>query len=144
VTAPRTTARLVLNQSVLNDVQKALAFGLLNLGEKIAQEASANAAVSEDERYGHVRDQWGAAVYVDGKKISDISADGSAVNKPRAFRAGKGLAGLVGFGFPGRFLEVGTSDTRAQPFLSPAAQRAVGSAVETIRAGAAPHWPKPG
>ncbi len=142
MTAPRTTARLVLNQSVLNDVQKALAFGLLNLGEKIAKDAAASVPYATDPL--HVREQWGVAVYVDGKKVGDLSYDGTATAKPRAFRTGKGLMGIVGFGFPGRFLEMGTSDTRAQPFLSPAAQRAVGSAVETIRSGAAPHWPKPG
>lgn len=137
------SARVVLNMSALNEVQQALAYGLKDLGEAVAREAAGNAAVSEDPRYGHVKDQWGVAIFVDGKKVGDASSDGSATAKPREFRAPKGLSGFVGFGFPGRFLEVGTSDTRAQPFLSPAAARLAGSAVEIVRAGAAPHLAKP-
>lgn len=136
----RSRARLELNLAALNEVQQALAHGLLALAESIGRDASANVEVSQDN--WHIRDHWGAAVYVDGKKVGDVSADGTATAKPRAFRTPKGLSGIVGFDWPARFHEVGTSDTAAAPFLSPAAARAAGNAAEIVRAGAAPYMPK--
>lgn len=139
----RKRARVELNFAALERVQQAVAMGVLALGEAIARDAAAGVPVSDDPRYGHVKDQWGTAVYAYGKKVGDASADGSAVAKPRAFRTDRaGINGLVGFGFPGRFLETGTSDTAAQPFLAPAAQRAAGYGAGVVAAGARPHWPK--
>ncbi len=138
------SSRLELNFAALNQVEQALAQGLLRFGTAIATEAASTVTKSDDPRYGHIKENWGVAIWIGGKKVGNASYDGSATAKPRAFRTGKGITGIVGFGFPARFLEMGTSDTRAQPFLSPAAQRMVGSATSLIREGAAPYWPKPG
>jgi len=138
--ARKVSARVELNLAALNQVQQALAKGLLALAESIGRDASSIVAVSADT--WHIRDHWGAAAYVDGKKVGDVSADGSATAKPRAFRAPKGLSAIVGFDFPARFHEVGTVDTRAAPFLSPAAARGASRAGPTIAAGAKPFMPR--
>jgi HK97 gp10 family phage protein len=136
----RKPSRMEVNYAALEKAQQAVASGVLALGESVARHAAADAPVSDDPRYGHVKDQWGAAVYVNGKKVGDVSADGSAVAKPREFRAARtGVSGIVGFGFPARFVEVGTSDTPAQPFLSPAAQAAD---VAVVADGASAQWPR--
>lgn len=136
------SSRVVLNLAKLDQVQQALAMGCLKLLETIAREASDRAPDAPPLGQGLVK-SWGAAVYVDGKKVGDVSADGTATAKPRAFRAGSGLTGLVGFGFPARFVEIGTSDTRAQPFLTPAAESVRGRAIALVREGAAPLLAKP-
>lgn len=137
--------RFELNAAALTETQRAVAMGLQSFGEEIAHVASRIVTVGSDPRYGHVRDQWGVVSFFQGKKVGQASADGSTVQKPRDFRPGKETAAaVVGFGFPGRFLETGTSDTRPQPFLSPAAQTVSGNAAEIIREGAAPYWPRKG
>lgn len=138
-------SRVELNAQALEEVQRAVAFGVLEFGVVIAQDAASNVVVSDDPRFGHIRDSWGVAVFAYGKKVGNASADGSATNKPREFRSDKsGINGLVGFDFPARFHEMGTSDTPAAPFLAPAAQRQSGHAAEIIAAGAKPHWPRKG
>lgn len=132
--AARKPTRVVLNMAALNEIQQQLANGLLDLGTQIAQEAAGKVHYGS-EKYGHVEDKWGVAIWVDGKKVAQRSADGSATNKPRAFRPGKGLLGFVGFGWPGRFEEVGTSDTPSHPFLTPAGMSFVGSAVAIVKGG---------
>jgi hypothetical protein len=140
-TTGRKRARLELNLGALTQVQQALAQGLVELGESIARDAASNVEVSTDS--WHIRDHWGVAAFVDGKKVGDVSADGSATAKPRAFRTPKGLSGIVGFDFPARFHEVGTSDTRAYPFLAPAGQRGAARAGEIMARAVAPLLRRP-
>lgn len=143
--AAKKPSRLQLNFAALEQVQQAVAMGVLAFGTAIAEQAASRVAVSEDPRYGHIRAGWGVAVYAFGKKVGNASADGSATAKPRELRTGKEtILGIVGFDFPARFHEVGTSDTPARPFLAPAAAAVSGSAAEIIAAGAKPHWPRPG
>lgn len=139
--ARKPNARVELNRSKLNEVQLGIAQGLHELAVSIAQDASSQVTVSTDD--WHIRDHWGAATYVDGKKVLDTSSDGSATAKPREFRAPKGLSAIAGFDFPARFLEVGTSDTAAQPFLSPASTRGAERAGPIIRDALAPTLRKP-
>lgn len=134
--ARKQSVRVELNRAKLTEVQRGLAKGLHELAVSIAQDAASNVNVSNDT--WHIRDHWGAATYVDGKKVEDTSADGSATAKPRAFRAPKGLSAIAGFDYPARFHEVGTSDTAAYPFLSPAANRGASRAAAALAAGAAP------
>lgn len=140
----RKQTRVLLNQSKLDQAQLALAMGILNLGHDIALEASSRAADAPPYGEGIVKG-WGVAVYVGTKKVGDISADGTATAKPRAFkvRGREGLSAVVGFGFPARFLEMGTSDTAAQPFLTPAVMSVGPKAAELIREGAAPILSRP-
>lgn len=139
--ARKPSARVELNRSKLNEIQLGIAQGLHNLAVSIAEDASSSVEVSTDE--WHIRDHWAAATFVDGKKVLDTSADGSATAKPRAFRAPAGLSAIAGFDHPARFHEVGTTDTAAAPFLSPAATRGAARAGTIIAAGLAPTLRKP-
>ncbi len=130
---PAKPSRVQLNANALTQTQQILAKGVLHFLHEIALEASSRAADAPPLGVGLV-DTWGAAMYVDGKKVGEISGDGKATKKPRAFRAGPGLAGLVGFGFPARFVEVGTSRSRAQPFFTPSVMSALPNASAVIGA----------
>lgn len=65
---------------------------------------------------------WGVMGWTFGKLIygQKASRTDERINKPRAFRTDPtSVEAIVGFGFPGRFVETGTSDTPAEPFLGP-------------------------
>jgi hypothetical protein len=72
--------------------------------------------------YG-LRNNWGVMGWAFGKLIFAEKVTGETrVTKPRALRLSQtSVQALVGFGFPARFAEFGTEDTRPQPFLGPAA-----------------------
>ncbi len=55
-----------------------------------------------------------AATYIDGRKVAGT---GSA---PRGQARKLGVTTIVGYGFPGRFNEVGTVNQPARPFFTPA------------------------
>ncbi len=128
---PRKPSRVELNANALTQTQQILAKGVLHFLHDIALEASSRAADAPPYGEGLVK-SWGAAMYVNGKKVGDISGDGKATAKPREFRPGPGLTGIVGFGFPARFVETGTSDTRAQPFFTPSVMAALPNASAVI------------
>lgn len=118
----KTNARVVLNRQKFEGVRLVLADGLLEAGRQMVLEIS-NAA-PDATPYGVGLLNQGAAIgYVDGKKIGDVSLDGRAPRKPRGARVKKGLTTIVGWGFPGRFLEFGTSKMAARPFFTPASKR---------------------
>lgn len=132
-----------INRAKLNEAQEAVAEGLLRLSEAIVLEAAS--VVHDAPPHGTgLLDAWGYAAYVDRRKIGDGSADDTPVAKPRASRLGKqGLSAIAGFGFPGRFEEMGTVDTPSHPFLTPAVMRIVPRAVSIIREGAARRLSQP-
>jgi len=73
---------------------------------------------------------WGVMAWVFGKLIygKGASRADSKISKPRAFRTDQASAeAIVGFGFPGRFNELGTAENPARPFLGPAAMDVLGS-----------------
>jgi hypothetical protein len=67
----------------------------------------------------------GTLVYVGSKKVGGWSQDGSEPRKPRALRVRGSdmVVAVAGFGFPGRFQEMGTVNHGAQPFLTPSRDR---------------------
>lgn len=108
-------ARVELNRSRIDEVYLGLADGMQLLAARIVAEAD----VPDAEPFGEGLVATGdSATWVNGKKIAGTAS------KPRGMRLEKtGITSVAGFGFPGRFLEIGTVDTRAQPFLTPSAAR---------------------
>lgn len=126
--------RLVIDPAAMARLQEALAHGFQALGEEIAHDAASR--IPTGTPTVHMRNQWGVASFVDDRQVESASADGSAVARPNHFQGG-GPTCVVGFGgyysnptskgyFSARYLEFGTSDTPAEPFLTPAAQSASG------------------
>ncbi len=80
----------------------------------------------------------GMAGYAFGK-VTHVEGAERDVVKPRDFRAPKdGVAVVLGYGFPGRFLETGTVNHGAQPFLTPAVQAGSGRVPAHLRKS----WPR--
>lgn len=112
--------RTVLNLSRLDAIQQALAVGMGD-GLRVILDA-ASAKVKDVPKLGvGIKYAGGYLVYANGKKVAEGSVTGVAVSPSSSMKVskGQGLYGYIGFGRPARFLEVGTSDTAAQPFLSP-------------------------
>jgi len=105
------TSRVELNRAAVGEVFAAMGYGLLALADAML----ANTHPHDHEPFGQglVR-AGGTAVWVNGKKT------GGKASKPRELRLqNPGAAAIVGYGFPGRFEELGTVDTPAHPFLTP-------------------------
>lgn len=109
----RTSARVVMNRKALSEVNLGFADGMLALAQEIVETANPPDATPFGE--GLVT-SGGSAAWVDGRKIGGEGA------KPRGLKLNKpGITAIAGFGFPGRFQEVGTVRQPPRPFLSPAA-----------------------
>lgn len=106
------SSRVEVNRAALGEVYVAAGDGLLALADAML----ANARPPDAPPYGKgLVKAGGTAVWVNGKKT------GGTGSKPRGLRLDKpGATAIVGFGFPGRFVELGTIDTPAEPFLTPA------------------------
>lgn len=119
--AVRGQARVEINREALHDLDLAMAKGLEALAFRVLLETDPPDATPYGE--GLV-DRGGFVSYVDGKRVGASQAD---ARKPRAFRVrGQGASVAVGYGFPGRFQELGTERQPPRPFLSPAVMRVVG------------------
>jgi len=136
--ARKASARVVLNRSRLTDVGLAIADGVAELGRTIVEVAAEQAPDSPYDPYPTgegLPKQGGVLVYVGGEKVHGWSQRGGQPGKPRALRAkvrGSSVLMVAGFGFPGRFAELGTIDTPAQPFLSPASAEVLPHAADII------------
>jgi HK97 gp10 family phage protein len=129
--ARKPTARVVLNRSRLDQVTLAVADGMFAVGKAIIE----TARPPDAPPYGEgLRDQGGVLVYVDGKKVAGFGLDGKQPKPPRAAKVsrGQGIHVIVGWGFPGRFVELGTAKMAAQPFLTPAADEVLARATEIM------------
>lgn len=118
--ARKASARVVLNRQAIDRVILAVGDGALAVGEEIVREAKPPDATP----YGSgLVTAGGWLGYVDGKKIGGGGLDGKQPKPPRSVGVSrtKGIVILAGFGFPGRFQELGTINHPAQPFLTPAA-----------------------
>lgn len=116
--------RVLLNRSKLEDLTLFLADGMLLVADDIIAAAKPPDATPFGE--GLVT-EGGTAVWVNGKKV------GGEGNKPRGLRVQKpGATAIAGFGFPGRFQEVGTVHQPPRPFLTPAANLALPNAPITL------------
>jgi hypothetical protein len=114
------TTRVELNRRALNDVAMAFVDGVFEVGKAIVEAADPPDATPFGQ--GLVT-QGGVLVYVGPKQVHAWSLSGKKPKKPRKFRVRSeegNIVGIVGFGFPGRFQEIGTVHHPAQPFLTPA------------------------
>lgn len=110
------SARVVLNRQALDQAILAVADGFAE-----AAKLSIEIADPPDRTpYGvGLTKRGGYLAYVNGKKIAGGGRDGRQPKKPRAVNARDGIVVVAGFGFPGRFQELGTVHHGAQPFLTP-------------------------
>lgn len=113
-------SRVELNRAAMGEVLTAAGDGLLALADAML----ARARPPDAPPYGKgLVKAGGTGVWVNGKKT------GGNASKPRALRLSKpGITAIVGYGFPGRFVELGTIDTPAEPFLTPAVMAEVPNA----------------
>lgn len=110
--AGKVSARTVVNKAALDAITRGFADGAAAIGQAIIERADPPDA----EPFGKglvTTGDWG--VWAGTKKV-----DGTA-SKPRTVRLQRDAITMVaGFGFPGRFQELGTVHHAAQPFLTPA------------------------
>jgi hypothetical protein len=131
------TKRVDTYRGTFDAVSLGAADGLFEIAKEIVDVASGLAADSPRPPYplgeGLPR-QGGAVAWVGKKKVNNASNDGSQVAKPRSLvlleretAQGEAVAAtaIAGYGFPARFVELGTVDHPAQPFLTPAAMQVV-------------------
>lgn len=113
--ARKVTARTVLNYKALDAISKGLADGMAILGKVII----AHTEPPDAEPFGKGLVTTGDyGVWVKGRKVAGTAT------KPRAARLSKtGITLLVGYGFPGRFQELGTVRQPARPFFTPVVNR---------------------
>jgi len=112
---PKPSARVVLNHKRLSLVHRTLADGLAAVAAEIVRIADPPDATPFGEGLVTTGDTY---VAVDGKKVA------GGASKPRRLKVPKpGIVAVAGFGFPGRFQELGTIHQPARPFLTPAVQR---------------------
>jgi hypothetical protein len=113
----KTSARVVMNRAALNEVGEAVAMGIEVALEVIVREADPPDAPP----YGQgLKQRGGWIVYHGTKKVAGGSISGKQPRKPRERLTPGAITGIAGFGFPGRFQEMGTVHHSAQPFLWPA------------------------
>jgi len=114
--ARRRSARVVYNRSTHNAIRLGLADGLLQVAEVIVAVADPPDATPFGE--GLVT-TGSAGGWIDGRKIGGRSP------KPRREIPPVGIVAIAGWGFPGRFQELGTIHHPAQPFATPAVDAVV-------------------
>jgi HK97 gp10 family phage protein len=123
-------SKVNINRAAIDRITVAVADGLLEVGRTVIETAH----VPDEPPYGVGLVQRGGAIaYAKGKKVGDSSAmtGGGAIKKPRGVAVNdKDVVVVVGYGFPARFLEVGTVHARPEPFLTPARDEVAGSAAE--------------
>lgn len=102
-----------LNRAALDQARGAFVDAMAELGAQTIATAEPNVPDATPIGVGLVTTgDWG--VWVGGRKVAGTA------RKPRGARLKKGIALLVGYDFPGRFLETGTVKMAAEPFLTPA------------------------
>jgi hypothetical protein len=107
-------ARVELNRAAFHEIDLANTDGLMAIAEEVIHTAKPPDA----PQYGQGLVQGGGWLsYLDGKKIGGQMEDGRNAAKPRSLKLRDQVA-IAGWGFPGRFVELGTVDTHAQPFLT--------------------------
>lgn len=117
--ARKPSARVVFNRAALNELDLAIADGVTEVVRTVVEAADVPDAAPIGQ--GLVS-RGGWLVYAGSKKVAGGSIDGRQPNKPRSLRVGGShqIQGIAGFTFPGRFLETGTANMAAEPFLTPA------------------------
>jgi hypothetical protein len=123
------TSRVELNRRALNDIALAFVDGVFEVGKAIIE----NADPPDATPFGQgLVTQGGVLVYVGPKQVHAWSLSGQKPQKPKKVRVKSetgNILGIVGFGFPGRFQELGTINHGAQPFLTPAVNATDGQSI---------------
>lgn len=124
-------SRVVIDDRALAQV---VAIVALNGGVALAEEGASLAKAEAPVLSGHLRDSIAWSVYLDGQRIAG-SLDASPSDVP-----GQGIAIFVGTeGVPyARFVNDGTSDTPAEPFLSHALLRLASQVPRLLAEGVTP------
>lgn len=108
---PRVSSVVKLNRKALSDIREAEVRALEEMGQRVIDVADPPDATPFGEglvttgNYG---------VWADGKKVA------GELRKPKRLNIKQGVTLIVGYGFPGRFQELGTVKMAANPFLTPA------------------------
>jgi len=129
------TTRVVLNRRAIEGIHLAAADGAFEVAKAVIDVARPPDAPP----YGVGLLQGGGALAWAGrKKVAGTTIGGRQIVKPRAVRlADDVIQAIAGWGFPARFVEFGTVDTRANPFFSRAASIIEGRAIGIFRKAAA-------
>jgi hypothetical protein len=128
------SARVVLNRRAVDLVTLALADGVYSVGVEYIRQA----VVPDAPPYGEGLIRTGGAIgFVDGKKIAGFGVDGRQPKKPRAFRPGKGIAVVAGWGFPARLVAFGTVKTRPHGWAQAALSNIVPKVPSIVRQASA-------
>jgi hypothetical protein len=124
------TSRVVLNRKAFAEIDLAIADGLFAVALRVLDVVR----VPDAPPYGQGLVQGGGAVaFLGGKKVNGTTIGGKQIKKPYGLKTGSTEAvAAVGFGFPARFVELGTVDTQAEPFLTPAVMGVVGSDADVV------------
>lgn len=148
------TSRVVLNRAAFAEIDLAIADGLFAVAQRVLEVVKVPdspllkelvTTSSGKVRWEHIGGTepagkgqglvqgGGALAYLGGKKVNGTTIGGKQVKKPRALNTRDGQAvAIVGFGFPARFVELGTVHTHAEPFLTPAVMAVAGSEAEVL------------
>jgi len=136
-------SRTEINRAALNEVVGGLADGVFDLARAVAVVAANDAPDSPYEPYPTGKglpEQGGVLVYWNGKRTHEYSTGHPGTpNLPRGIGVRKRIGyvlGIVGFGFPCMFNELGTVKMHAQPFLTPAASDVIGSEAPIVLSAA--------
>lgn len=126
------TSRMVLNRKAFAEVELAEVDGMFAVAERVLEVAR----VPDAPPHGRGLIEGGGAIaYAGRKKVNGTLIGGRSIKKPRDARLDpSGLTVIVGFGFPARFVELGTIDTPAEPFLTPAVAAVVPNAEVIVSA----------
>lgn len=120
--AGKYNARVVVNRKAVATLDLIHADGLLAVAKAVVEEANPPDATP----YGQgLVNAGGAIAYVGSKKVGGFGQDGRQPPKPRglAVKGSTEVVAIAGYGFPGRFQEMGTVHQPARPFLTPAVFR---------------------
>ena len=113
--ARKVSTRTVVNYKTLDAITRGLADGMALLGQAIIAGTKPPDATPFGEGLVTTGD-WGT--WVKGRKV------GGTATKPRSAKLSPtGITLLAGYGFPGRFQELGTVHQPARPFFTPVVAR---------------------
>lgn len=110
-------ARVELNRAALNAIDLGLADGVARICDATVN----NARVPDAAPFGKgLITRGGFIVFLDGRQIA-----GTASRPSREWASAHGVVAFAGWGFPGRFQELGTINQPARPFVTPSYEREV-------------------
>lgn len=111
--ARKVNARTVVNRKALTAIRAGFVDGMENVGRRVLEVAQPNVPDATPFGEGLVT-SGDYGIWADGRKVAGTAA------KPRGAKVKQGVTLIVGYGFPGRFQELGTVKMAANPFLTPA------------------------